>query len=529
MRNQVTIVYIILASFFTLSTTAKSQGILDHNNVSTHISPYGTYFNNFMGGIKGYEVPKGIGFSSIFGVQSVFGAKDINDSIYVSMGGYFNNPSDIFQGPISGAYNDSTYINRWNNKVWKICKGDIDQFQLWWQCTNGIITSGCDTINAPSTEALQTINDWPAHDDLTAGESYSLAPFYDFNSDGFYNPDDGDYPLIKGCCATYMIQNDAAGSHEASMTNDSMGIEVHTLIYQYNTADQINDATFVEITVHNRSSVNYPEFVMGLNVDVDLGNYTDDQVGCDSTKNVMYFYNSDINDENFYGIDPPALGVISLEQPMGAFQIISSVNGIGSTREQKYWNMFTGKNIDGSPIVTPSGAITAFQFSGDPTVPTDWTASGIGLSPGDRRGLIMTPIFPLASSQTTTNTYAFVYERSGNNLENASALINRVPFYMNAFQTDLTTQCQDSFLGISEKLDVLTSFKIFPNPSSDHITILEIPLSLIGSNATITDVNGKQILDFVIAQQKQQIDCSALKKGVYFLRIGEENQKIMVE
>jgi hypothetical protein len=191
--------------------------------------------------------------------------------------------------------------------------------------------------------------------------------------------------------------------------------------------------------------------------------------------------------------------------------------------------MFTGKNIDGSPIVTPSGAITAFQFSGDPTVPTDWTASGIGLSPGDRRGLIMTPIFPLASSQTTTNTYAFVYERSGNNLENASALINRVPFYMNAFQTDLTTQCQDSFLGISEKLDVLTSFKIFPNPSSDHITILEIPLSLIGSNATITDVNGKQILDFVIAQQKQQIDCSALKKGVYFLRIGEENQKIMVE
>jgi hypothetical protein len=474
-------------------------------------------------------VPKGSGLNTIFGIQFMFGGQDVNDSIYITSGGYPNNSTDIFSGPISANYSDSTYINRWNNKVWKICRGDIDQYHLWWLCANGVITSGCDTIQIPSAEVLQTIYDWPAHGDVNAGESYWLAPFYDFNSDGFYNPDDGDYPLIKGCCATYMIQNDAAGSHEASMTNDSMGIEVHTLIYQYNTADQINDATFVEITVHNRSSVNYPEFVMGLNVDVDLGNYTDDQVGCDSTKNVMYFYNGDINDENFYGIDPPVLGVISLEQPMGAFQITSSVNGIGSTREQKYWNMFSGKQIDGSPIMTPSGTNTTFQFSGDPTIQTDWTASSIGLPPGDRRGLIMTPIFPLASGQSTTNTYAFVYERSGNNLENASALINRVPFYINAFQTDLTTQCQDSYLGISEKLDVLTSFKIFPNPTSDHITISEIPLSLIGSNATISDVNGKQILDFEITQQKQQITCSTLKKGVYFLRIGEENQKIMVE
>jgi hypothetical protein len=71
--------------------------------------------------------------------------------------------------------------------------------------------------------------------------------------------------------------------------------------------------------------------------------------------------------------------------------------------------------------------------------------------------------------------------------------------------------------------------KISPNPTSDHINISEIPLSLIGSNATITDVNGKQILDFEITQQQQQIACSSMKKGVYFLRIGEENQKIIIE
>jgi hypothetical protein len=72
-------------------------------------------------------------------------------------------------------------------------------------------------------------------------------------------------------------------------------------------------------------------------------------------------------------------------------------------------------------------------------------------------------------------------------------------------------------------------FNIYPNPTSDNLTISEIPLSLLGSNATITDVNGKQILDFEITQQQQQIDCSSMKKGVYFLRIGQLNQKIIVQ
>ena len=93
MKNQQLLILVISTIIIIFSPKINSQVILDHNNVSAHVSPYGTYFNNFMGGIKGYEVPKGIGFSSIFGVQSVFGAKDINDSIYVSMGGYFNNPS----------------------------------------------------------------------------------------------------------------------------------------------------------------------------------------------------------------------------------------------------------------------------------------------------------------------------------------------------------------------------------------------------------------------------------------------------
>jgi hypothetical protein len=305
---------------------------------------------------------------------------------------------------------------------------------------------------------------------------------------------------------------------------------VHSLIYQYSTADEINDATFVDVSVYNRSANNYPEFKMGLLVDADLGYYGDDYYGCDSAKNTMYFYNADNNDDFRYGLNPPSLGVISLNQPMAAFHNPGFVNGVGLTREQKYWNIYNGLNQDGASYLHPNGYPTNYVFSGDPTVPTDWTAFETGNPIGDCRGLMMSPSLSLAPGQSVSNTYAIVYERSGgNHIENASALLSRVPFYLNAIQTNLEDQCQDAFLEISEKPAIQTTFNIYPNPTTDNLTISEISLSLIGQKGIIIDLNGKQILDFEITQQEQQIDCSTLKKGVYFLRIREVFQKIMVE
>ena len=48
-------------------------------------------------------------------------------------------------------------------------------------------------ISDPSSDITDVIRNWPAHghgDDLT---SY-LAPFFDADNDGVYNPEQGDYP-----------------------------------------------------------------------------------------------------------------------------------------------------------------------------------------------------------------------------------------------------------------------------------------------------------------------------------------------
>ena len=141
---------------------------------------------------------------------------------------------------------------------------------------------------------------------------------------------------------------------------------------------------------------------------------------------------------------------------------------------------------------------------------------------------------PFAISKLEGNTWTSRYDNTNSPIDFSNFYGLEIDTLGNLWVADLNylhtflTPNSPTWLGTKE-LTQSFQIKIFPNPSSNNLTISEIPLSLIGSNATITDVNGKQILDFVIAQQKQQIDCSALKKGVYFLRIGEENQKIMVE
>jgi hypothetical protein len=78
-------------------------------------------------------VPKGSGLTTIFGAQFIFVARDINEFIHITSGGYSNNSVGVFFEPISGTHADGANINCWKDNVWNVCKGDIDQFRVWGQ------------------------------------------------------------------------------------------------------------------------------------------------------------------------------------------------------------------------------------------------------------------------------------------------------------------------------------------------------------------------------------------------------------
>ncbi|MBL4862914.1 MAG: hypothetical protein JKY09_07860, partial [Crocinitomicaceae bacterium] len=251
---------LLLAIF--LMDSAISQvhyRILNHNNASVSISDAGTFFQDFnTNGHLGYEIPKDSGIRAIYATSFWFGGiTSTGDTSYV-LGGNPSTGTDVFNGPYSVVYDDPTYQSDWDSSIWMFTQEEIENFKFWWEACNGPNANQPDCSDAvlPSNETLIKLYSWPGNGNVAIGEAYWLAPYWDYNSDGTYDPSDGDYPLLKGCKSVYLIQNDDAGIKTLSGTS-SLGLEIHYMFYQYRTWDYLNDVTFVDVVAINRGSNNY--------------------------------------------------------------------------------------------------------------------------------------------------------------------------------------------------------------------------------------------------------------------------------
>jgi hypothetical protein len=80
-----------------------------------------------------------------------------------------------------------------------------------------------------------------------------------------------------------------------------------------------------------------------------------------------------------------------------------------------------------------------------------------------------------------------------------------------------TVMMYDSvFVGINEQKE--SKLLLYPNPATDEISV-DISEKAYGSNLTIIDIEGQQLITRQITEPKTQIDISNLPSGVYFLRL----------
>ncbi len=73
-------------------------------------------------------------------------------------------------------------------------------------------------------------------------------------------------------------------------------------------------------------------------------------------------------------------------------------------------------------------------------------------------------------------------------------------------------------------IDTLSAISIFPNPTTNQINV-STNLELIGSIYNIYDCTGKSVLTGIINSEKTTIELSRLVGGIYFLFIGENQEK----
>ena len=515
---------------------AHSQAIyLEKNNVSGVIGRDGMLFHHEGNGSAGYEVPKGSGLNTIYSLRTWFGAQDINGIVHCSTHNA-DSIKDFSSGPVAhfNNYTSSAYLDQYFESVWKVTHAEIVEHNLNYQNSNYVIP--------------ESIANWPGNGDVVLGVAYDLAPFVDVDGDGVYNPVYGDYPDIRGDEAVFLIYNDHSNP-------DKLGVEIHVMLYQYSAGNYVNNTTFLNYKVYNRSTLSYFNYKQTIFLDGDLGNFSDDYVGCDVTNNIGYFYNGDNFDEDNAGSmgyhdNPPCQGLISLSHDMESFGYFTGSTAFPYTNpngHSEYWNFMNARWADGSPWFYGGliGTIpTIFMFPGD-SDPTnlgtagvdmgyDWTEYNTSLGsnpPGDRRIVMTIGNEELPAGGVICSDYALMTSFSGGSaLGNIQTLRNEAAALQYLYD-DGGFPCQtNQFTALEEESK--NFFKISPNPSNGKFEI-QLSEKMNDIEVIVTDVFGKVVL-FKHFENSENISLNVYKpSGVYFVRINsstyQHTEKLVIQ
>jgi hypothetical protein len=506
---------LFLIAFSTLSTNAQyAFQLLEGNNVSATINNSGSQFTT-VEETAGYLVPQNANTGLIYSAQFWYAGVDEESMLRAALGGDFYE-TDVFIGPYSVDYSDPSYSQEFAQSIFSFCRSEIQYFVTWWECQNGILTEGCNDMEIPSLDFLERIYSYPAHGNVKIGQEYWLLPFWDRDGDGVYNPDNGDFPIIKGCCATYLIQNDTRDLHSSGAL--PIGLQMVYHFYQYSNEGTLDDVTFIDVQTVNKGMHNFPEFRYGLLLDGDVGFPFDDYMGTDSLRQMAFFYNSDNYDEDDidlemdgFGLNPPALGLIALKEEVNSITPVST----GFNTVYGKWMNLGGLQSSSLPFTNPDGNPSTFIFSGSLDSLDEWTEVNSESVPGDRNLLMSSIVNNFQVGDTISQTYAILYSRIGNNLENAMDLKPRADEVRDFYLNGQVSQCEVMITGLDEPADLAVT--VFPNPSTGEFQIFS---SSAFESLEIRDINGRELFKRThIGAVESIINIAHLENGIYSLLI----------
>jgi hypothetical protein len=503
------VLLLMVLSFFGY-TFCQSYDYLDRNQIKAMVSADGTLFNTYENGNYKpcFEVPKGLGINSIFYAGLFIGGFDENSLLRVS--GYYFSVKDFVFGPVASKYTGADYINKYN-RVWRVNLSDLEYHYFHY--------------NDIGYEMPEVIQNWPAHGNTENGEASDLAPYYDVNGNGYYDPQNGDFPMIRGDQAIYFIVNDAGGQQATGGLKT--GIEVHGMVYCFNPSigSVLQQTVFVNYRLINRSNHNYNNFYSGMMCDFDLGNPLNDLVGSDSVLNMVYVYNSvsiDSVGASSYSVgysNSPAQGAMLLNHP--ASSIYGTVGMLNT--DEDYYSTLLFPEV----MINPVGNYpTNFLFSGFPEEGEGWY-----LTDTDTLNMIYDPRMFLSSGPFNIGAgsqmcldYAFPFavDYGGSNMESLAFLRNKAEALQNWFNYQ-DFDCYGSSLGVVPFKMEKEIVSVFPNPSDGMIHIGF--LSDFSGTATIEvySTDGKIVQKFETVQLENVVNIE--QPGLYLIVVKSGNKQ----
>lgn len=364
-----------------LSTVAQAKvdnsQHIDVNSIDCVVTNHNSYAYDLTSGNSGLTWPKGSGKTAVFAAGLWVGGKiqlPSGNKTIVKVGEY---SQQWGPGPME---NNKGAADRAAYRVYKIQRGDTP-------------TSNPDYANWPKDLGAPT-------DSLGA-------------------------PLIIGDEMLWSVFNDRS---EKSSTNragtpgitdtSSLGIEVQQTTFAFSRSGPLNNVIFLKFRLINKGSNFLKQVYVSTWADPDLGDASDDLVGCDTVLSLGYVYNA-TNNDGIYGVGPPCVGwdffqgprdkATGKRLPMTSFN--KYINGTDPQSPIQTYNYMQGLNPDGSDVVDPDGVTTKFIHAGDPVKGTGW----VDEDPADRRLMLSSGPFDMDPGDEQNVVVGLIVGRGGSN------------------------------------------------------------------------------------------------------------------
>jgi len=320
------------------------------------------------------------------------------------------------------------------------------------------------------------------------------------NGDGIYSPIN-DHPDVVGDLVHWYVMNDVDSlAHNRLFKTDPLGVEVRVMIFGFDISGALGNTMFVQYQIINVGGNNLDSMYIALWSDPDIGDATDDLVGCDPERNLGFCYNDSwdgwIHTHGYhnYGSRPPAVGYSFLQTPIisstndtayvsgkaivdyvnvsvSAFsKFISADPGYNDPNERSevycYMNGLMGTS--GERYIDPTtGEVTTFVNNGDPITGEGWL-DGDRMPPGDRRFLLSAGPFSMAPGDTQEVVMAIIVSQGANNLLSLAKLRGDLQWVKTSWESQFSRL--DSPISIDE---------IYVPDSTDEIGPFDMVFSFV--------------------------------------------------
>ena len=543
--------FILPFLFFTLSfyLNAQHRAYLDIGNVRALVSSDGLLFQDTATNHANFKVPKGDSVHTIsLSTLWMTSIHQRNGFPHYSFGydaysyGRFD-VQDLFKtGPVDVVHQKRDPSKKFQ-RLWKINKAEINRHIQNWSSQN--------------YQADSSILNWPGNgNDNTAK---ILAPFEDLDGDSIYEPNSGEFPIIKGDQAIFlMINNFKNNSADTGYTyirdpnqpwlvvdsfaTETFGYtqtEIHYMIYAYNSSQtHIANTVFMNLKLFNRSNKGEDDlksFKFSILTEFTHGNNGLHFIGTDTTKQLYFGYNSGLVSDStgapqIYRAQGMNLLSNSLTQTMqipidnGTVPVFELPIRVADFQKNIWHNgrrLRSGGNGFNTCIDTSTTPV--FMFPGDLTAPRDsshWSEfypcykdSSIKNAPGIKR-IIGTPNVSSHFNHSTNLEldYAYVFAQDTGGVVASIAALQVAADSVQAFY-DRKRSVGINETSINSELD----FDMFPNPAKG---VVAIETDVSNFEIEIINIQGSITKRY---RNTRIIDISELLQGIYFVKIGTVN------